>query len=127
MPSETSAKDYSTDNFAAADKFTLGGIDNNGVLGANTALNLGGAGADQSFMNSLKSGFSDMTPAQSSFYGKILDGLGQGLISMEKAKELKEAADLKYERERPKVQSSIASRVASSPIPTITNIPTIRR
>ena len=123
-----------SDKFATNDKFSLGTQETTGGLldsNIDTTLNFEqGAGSDQSFLNSLKSGFSDLTPAQGKFYGQLLNGVGSGIISMEKAKELKKAADLRYKREketadlnfertRLKVQPSIANRSRTSPVPRI--------
>ena len=120
-PNPTTGFSVSKDpNLADNDKYTLdmpkdqGGLLNTPI---DTSLPTVDAGSDTSFINSLKNGFNNMTPAQSKFYGDILKGLGTGLLSMEQAKEAKKQADLKYEREKKKINPMIANSLYQSQKP----------
>ena len=111
---------FNADNdtsLAKNDPYTLDLPENTGGLLSqpiDTSLNMP-QGSDTSFVQSLKNGVKDMTPAQGKFYGELLKGLGTGVLSMEQAKDAKEAADLRYEQEKLKIQPGVMNSGLMAP------------
>lgn len=81
-----------------------------------TSLASGGNGAvaqSPGLLGSAKTWFNNMTPAQGQLIGNMASGLGQGLLSMQTAKDIQEQKDLEYERNKKKVQPGIRAKLAA--------------
>lgn len=72
-------------------------------LAANDKNVVGNGGG---LLGGLKNTFTNMSPASGQFYGKLLSGVGQGLLSMQQAKDKQAQDDLDYERRKSKVSSA---------------------